>query len=79
MREPLRDIDITDDQPGPRKDAPLFGPGLASFLGLLIAGAIVYCLLHWCGREATALISGAFVIGAFVTLGLIRIHTGSWP
>lgn len=79
MREPLRDIDITDDQPGPRKGAPLFGPGLPGVLGYVLSALIIGGLILWLGKVSTAVICGIFLAIVFATLGIIRLRTGSWP
>ena len=78
MREPLRDIDITDDQPGPRKGAPLFGPGLPDFLGYLIGAIVAAGLFAWVGTENVELT--AILVAVAVAAGVVihRIRTGSW-
>lgn len=79
MREPLRDIDITDDQPGPRKGAPLFGPGLPDFLGYFLAALIIGGLILWLGKAGAAIALAPIIAIYVIVLCIIRIRTGSWP
>lgn len=78
MREPLRDIDITDDQPGPRKGTPLFGPGLPDFLGYLIGAILAVGLFAWVGREHAELTLALVVAAVFIGACIRRVCTGSW-
>lgn len=75
----MRDIDITDDQPGPRKGAPLFGPGLPDFLGYLIGAVVAAGFLAWVGRDNAELAGIGIAVAVAAGVFIYRIRTGSWP
>lgn len=74
-----QDIDITDDQPTPRKDAPLFGPGLPGVLGYVLAALIIGGLVLWLGKVSAAFALAPLISVYALVLCVIRFRTGSWP